>query len=154
MFSGEQGKPVSIPQEEEEQHSNLFRSNGFSGHVSDLISVDRAVPDIRHPGCKTKQYSSHLPGVSVVIPFYNEHWSTLLRTFHSVINRSPSQLLKQVILVDDASNKPELKIQLEEYIQKYPKVSLVRLDTRGGLITARWGKKLFDHDFNQVNDYL
>jgi len=134
---GEQGKPLVIPSQEEESHSNLFRSNGFSGYASDLISVDRAVPDIRHPGCKTKLYHAKLPSVSVVVPFYNEHWSTLLRTFHSVLNRSPSHLLEQVILVDDASNKPELKIQLEEYIKDYAKVSLVRLDKRGGLITAR-----------------
>ena len=98
------------------------------------------MPDIRHPGCKTKLYHAALPTVSVVIPFYNEHWSTLLRTFHSVINRSPSKLLKEVILVDDASNKPELKMQLDDYISKLPKmpkVSVVRMDTRGGLITAR-----------------
>ena len=134
---GEQGKPLVIPKEEEEQNQHLFRSNGFSGYASDLISIDRSVPDIRHPGCRTKLYHANLPTVSVVIPFYNEHWSTLLRTFHSVINRSPRQLLKEVILVDDASNKPELKLQLEEYIAKIPKVSLVRLDIRGGLITAR-----------------
>ena len=98
------------------------------------------MPDIRHPGCKTKLYHAALPTVSVVIPFYNEHWSTLLRTFHSVINRSPSKLLKEVILVDDASNKPELKMQLDDYVSKLPKVSVVRMDTRGGLrILARGG---------------
>ena len=56
------------------------------------------------------------------------------------LNRSPSKLLKEVILVDDASNKPELKMQLDDYISKLPKmpkVSVVRMDTRGGLITAR-----------------
>ena len=104
---------------------------------SDLISIERSVPDIRHPGCRSKLYHAQLPTVSVVIPFYNEHWTTLLRTFHSVINRSPDHLLKEVILVDDASNKPELKIQLDEYISKLAKVSMVRMETRGGLITAR-----------------
>ena len=39
--------------------------------------------------------------------------------------------------MDDASTKPELKIQLEDYIANIPKVSLLRLPERGGLITAR-----------------
>ena len=51
---GEQGKALNIPKEESDQHQDLFRSNGFSGYASDLISVERAVPDIRHPGCRTK----------------------------------------------------------------------------------------------------
>ena len=115
---GEQGKPVQITPEEEAHHSDLFRSNGFSGWASDKISVHRSLPDIRHAGCQTKQYHSSLPSVSVVVPFFNEHWTTLLRTFHSVLDRSPPALLKEVILVDDASTKPELGIQLEEYIGK------------------------------------
>jgi len=134
---GEQGKPVQVSPEEERQHNDLFRSNGFSGWASDKISVHRAVPDIRHKDCRTKQYHANLPTVSVVIPFYNEHWSTLLRTFHSVLDRSPLSLLKEVILVDDASNKPDLGIKLEEYIAKLGRVSMVRLKERGGLITAR-----------------
>lgn len=134
---GEQGKPVQVSPEEEKQHTELFRSNGFSGWASDKISVHRALPDIRNKGCRTKQYHASLPSVSVVIPFYNEHWSTLLRTFHSVLDRSPAQLLKEIVLVDDASTKPELGVQLEEYVARTDKVQLVRLASRGGLITAR-----------------
>jgi len=134
---GEQGKPVQIPTEEEKKHQDLFRANGFSGYASDKISIHRAIPDIRHKGCKSKLYHATLPTVSVVIPFYNEHWTTLLRTFHSVIDRSPSKLLKEIILVDDASTKPELKIQLDDYLGKMSKVTVIRLRERAGLITAR-----------------
>lgn len=134
---GEQGKPVVISPEEERMHMDLFHSNGFSGFASDKVAIDRSIPDIRHKGCKTKQYLSVLPSVSVVIPFFNEHWSTLLRTFHSVINRSPAHLLHEVILVDDASTKQNLGKQLDEYIGGLGKVKMVRLTERSGLITAR-----------------
>ncbi|MPC91293.1 Polypeptide N-acetylgalactosaminyltransferase 1 [Portunus trituberculatus] len=55
--------------------------------------------------CKEKLYLADLPTAAVVVPFHNEHWTTLLRTAVSAYNRSPKHLLKEIILVDDASTK-------------------------------------------------
>lgn len=73
-----------------------------------------------------------------MVPFYNEHWSTLLRTCYSVLNRSPKHLIKEIILVDDFSDKSFLKAKLDLYVAEHlPMVRIVRLPTRSGLIVAR-----------------
>jgi polypeptide N-acetylgalactosaminyltransferase len=102
---GEQGKKEALDDSEKAEKDKLFSQNGFNALLSDKISLNRSVPDIRHPRCRDKKYLSELPSVSVVIPFYNEHFSTLLRTVYSVLNRSPSELLTEIILVDDCSKK-------------------------------------------------
>lgn len=63
----------------------------------------------------------------------------LLRTIHSVYNRSPRELLKEIILVDDASTKAELKQPLDDYVLKNfdGRVKIRRLEQREGLIVAR-----------------
>lgn len=135
---GEHGKKEILKDSDKEKEDRLFKQNGFNAVLSDLISVNRSLPDIRHKDCQKKKYLSELPTVSVVVPFYNEHWSTLLRTAYSVINRSPTELLVEVILVDDHSTKEFLKDQLDNYISAHmPKVKVVRLPEREGLIAAR-----------------
>nr|CAB3248262.1 polypeptide N-acetylgalactosaminyltransferase-like 6 [Phallusia mammillata] len=133
--AGEQGVAVHI--DDKERGSNAYSENGFNIFVSNRISLNRSLPDIRHPNCKTRKYLSHLPNTSVIIPFHNEGWSTLLRTVHSIINRTPPSLLHEIILVDDYSAKEHLKSKLEEELKKYPKVKLFRTGQREGLIRAR-----------------
>lgn len=62
--------------------------------------------------CRSKEYLSKLPKVSIVIPFHNEHWTTLLRTVTSVVNRSPDELIEEIILVDDFSTKGKCNIYI------------------------------------------
>lgn len=72
--------------------------------------------------------------------FYNEDLSTLLRSVATVFQRTPSNLLKELILVDDSSDFDELKTQLDDNLAKFDfkdKIHLLRLPERNGLIRAR-----------------
>ncbi|KAI0207895.1 Polypeptide N-acetylgalactosaminyltransferase 6 [Lamellibrachia satsuma] len=106
--------------------------------LSDAISLDRPIKDTRPASCRAKPYvRAKLPRASVVIPFYNEALSMLLRTIHSVLNRSPDDLLNEIILVDDRSTHEHLLDQLDRYIALIPKVKIIRNNAREGLIVSR-----------------
>lgn len=139
---GEMGRPVVLKNltKEQQQLVNVgWENNAFNQYVSDIISVNRSLPDVRDPACKPLKYPqvSELPPTSVIICFHNEAWSVLLRTVHSVLNRSPRHLIKEIILVDDFSNKPYLGQQLDDYVRQLRVVKVVRAQKREGLIRAR-----------------
>ncbi|KAK9885241.1 hypothetical protein WA026_010743 [Henosepilachna vigintioctopunctata] len=135
---GEMGKAVHIPSSQEVIMKEKFKLNQFNLMASDIISLNRSLSDVRMNECKDKVYPKLLPSTSIVIVFHNEAWSTLLRTVWSVINRSPRELLKEIILVDDASEREHLGRKLEEHIKKLPvPVHLFRTQKRSGLIRAR-----------------
>lgn len=89
--------------------------------------------------CKDRKYSEKLPKASVIIVFHNEHLSALLRSIHSIVNRSPSILLEEVILVDDASTLKNLGENLDKYLgQNFPNITkLIRMKAREGLVKSR-----------------
>ncbi|KAJ8731538.1 hypothetical protein PYW07_004702 [Mythimna separata] len=140
---GELGKPVILPKtgisdDAKQAVSEGWKKNAFNQYVSDLISVRRKLPDPRDEWCKVPgRYLEDLPQTSVVICFHNEAWSVLLRTVHSVLDRSPAHLIKEIILVDDFSDMPHLMQQLDDYMSSLPKVRIVRATRREGLIRAR-----------------
>ncbi|KAG1697709.1 Polypeptide N-acetylgalactosaminyltransferase 1 [Nymphon striatum] len=135
--AGAYGQGVQTAGWESNKMKKLFHINRFNLLASDRISVNRSLPDVRRESCKSKKLKN-LPTTSVIIVFHNEAWSTLLRTVHSVVNRSPKSLLKEVILVDDASERAFLKKPLEEYVSKLSvPVKIVRAGNRTGLIRAR-----------------
>jgi len=137
---GEMGKAVNIPDDRKEEAEKTFSINQFNLVASDMISLNRSLDDARHVECLEVQYPVLLPSTSVIIIFHNEAWSTLLRSIHSVIYRSPPGLVTEIILVDDASESEHSHLgrELEEYVAVLPvMVKVVRSKARIGLIKAR-----------------
>lgn len=159
---GEQGEGAYLPFYPAST-KQINDTHGYNGYLSDKIALNRSLKDLRpkeyssrkfslleqknnvlnpfnsvHFRCIHEKYSSKLPSVSVIIIFHNEHLSTLLRTCYSVLNRSPANLLAEIILVDDASTIADLGEDLALYIESsLPIAKLVRLEQRMGLIKAR-----------------
>ena len=62
----------------------------------------------------------------------------LIIQVHSIINRSPVELVEEIILVDDASEQDHLGSELEDYVKNLPlPVFVLRTGVRSGLIRAR-----------------
>lgn len=135
---GEGGKPHILRDEQQNDARQSESEYGMNIACSDEISLDRTIYDTRLEECKHWNYPENLPKTSVIIVFHNEGWSVLLRTVHSVINRSPPQVLKEILLVDDFSDKDNLKEDLDNYITRFDgKVRLIRNTQREGLIRTR-----------------
>lgn len=105
---GEMGRPVVLKNVSIEVKRRIelgWKRHEFNEFVSDLISLRRSLPDPRDAYCKQSDlYLRNLPSTSVIFIFHNEAWSTLLRSVHSVLDRSPSHLIEEIILVDDFSD--------------------------------------------------
>ncbi|XP_065052611.1 polypeptide N-acetylgalactosaminyltransferase 11-like isoform X2 [Rhopilema esculentum] len=80
-----------------------------------------------------------LPTASVIICFHNEAMSTLLRTVHSVLDRTPDNLIQEIILLDDKSDKGISFDQLMQYVaqKNLHKVHVFKTTRREGLIRGR-----------------
>uniref|UniRef100_A0A1S4GTH2 Polypeptide N-acetylgalactosaminyltransferase n=1 Tax=Anopheles gambiae TaxID=7165 RepID=A0A1S4GTH2_ANOGA len=152
---GHMGEPVTLPQEQgnipdsvQEQIALGWQRQGYNQFVSDLISVRRELPDVRDPWCRDRKRSA-LPPVSIVIVFHDEALSVLLRTVHSVLNRTPPELVQEILLIDDWSSLVQLKTFLDDYFLPYSdKVRILRTPKRLGLITGRiFGAKRASADY-------
>ncbi|XP_039077235.1 polypeptide N-acetylgalactosaminyltransferase 9 isoform X2 [Hyaena hyaena] len=133
-----QGGVAATLREDSQEPESKYEEYGYNAQLSDRISLDRSIPDYRPQKCRQMTHATDLPQISVVFIFVNEALSVILRSVHSVVNRTPSRLLKEVILVDDNSDS-ELKASLDQYVtRRYPGlVKIVRNSRREGLIRAR-----------------
>ncbi|XP_077370128.1 polypeptide N-acetylgalactosaminyltransferase 6 [Festucalex cinctus] len=127
------------PEEAKEKEDGMTK-HCFNQFASDRISLGRSLgDDTRPPECLAQNFlrCPPLPDTSVIIVFHNEAWSTLLRTVYSVLYTSPAILLKEIILVDDASTEEYLQSQLVEFVRDLKIVRVMRQQERKGLVAAR-----------------
>ena len=127
--------------EEELEYKQGLDRYGFNKFKSDRLPWQRPLQDFRDSQCLSILPSPHhsLGTASVVIIFVNEAFSVLMRTLTSIVHTSPKHLLKEIILVDDASDDPtgEL-VNLTSTLQSsFPSVILLRHTSRKGLMQAR-----------------
>jgi polypeptide N-acetylgalactosaminyltransferase len=124
---------------EEKEYQQGYENNQFNQWISDQLSLHRRAYDTRDVECLQKKYFplSELPDVSVIIIFYNEARSTLLRTVWSVLDRTPPNLIREILLVDDHSSMDHLGYALEQEVRAIPKTRILRMPERSGLIRAK-----------------
>ncbi|XP_077410701.1 polypeptide N-acetylgalactosaminyltransferase 11 [Vanacampus margaritifer] len=124
---------------DQEVRDTGYRQHAFNVLISRRIGSHRQLPDTRDRRCGDETYPEELPSASVVICFFNEAFSALTRTVHSVLDRTPAHLLHEIILVDDYSELAELKDDLDRYVrEQLPRnVRLIRNQRREGLIRGR-----------------
>ncbi|KAL4705705.1 hypothetical protein ACJJTC_018778 [Scirpophaga incertulas] len=84
-----------------EKGYNLY---AFNTLVSQRIGNHRGLPDTRNKMCRSQVYPETLPKTSIIICFFNEHFETLLRSVHSILDRTDLKYLAEIILVDDFSD--------------------------------------------------
>ena len=130
------------PPDLEEYKKKLFKENQFNTYISDRTPLNRLHDDLRSTRCKARRSSyvpvSEMPSLSIVFIFVDECLSVLLRSIVSIIITTPPELLHDIVLVDDASEKLEVGKRLEEELAIFGDLTkLVRHEARSGLMVAR-----------------
>ena len=114
-----------------------YKNFAYNSLVSSRLGVHRDINDTRHKDCLGKTFPENLPTASVIICFYNEEYFTLLRSVFSVIKRSPENLVKEIILINDNSEDQDIINKVSDEISNNPELKKVKLFTpeeRLGLI--------------------
>ena len=83
------------------------------------LSLPNILICIYKPKCELRLYKSAKKAhIFVSNNLKILHRSTLIRTVHSIVKRTPPHLLEEIVLLDDASNKEHLGQKLDDYMAK------------------------------------
>lgn len=122
----------SLSEEDQREAETLFKKYGYNVFLSDRLPLDRTLPDTREPRyeppcscafyglqntliwslsvvmcmnrCSEKRYPKDLPSLSVVLIYLDEALSVIKRALRSIVNRTPKDILKEIVMVDDNSS--------------------------------------------------
>lgn len=136
--NGEHGEEFKRVDSSDPEMKRLLEENNYNLMATEMMSLHRTLPDYRCDECKQMIYPERLPKTSFILIFHNEAWTLILRSIWSIIERSPRELIEEIILVDDVSTWPELHRSIQDYIELLPvRVRLIRNQKREGLIRSR-----------------
>ncbi|GMT21051.1 hypothetical protein PFISCL1PPCAC_12348 [Pristionchus fissidentatus] len=119
----------------------------FNGWLSDKIGESRRIPDTRHKNCPA-HFESNLPRASIIICFFNESPTVLVRMITSILTRTPVSLIEEILLIDDSSEMTGAVEAARKAIEereewRRAKVSLHKTAKNEGLIRAKiFGAKM------------
>ncbi|XP_065919997.1 polypeptide N-acetylgalactosaminyltransferase 11-like isoform X3 [Dysidea avara] len=114
---------TSSPANNSTYKSKKFR---YNKELSDSLPLLRDLPDNRDIRCKTQRSTSSKLEVSVISVVHSESVSVVLRMLVSVLHRTPSQALKEVLLVMDVPTWDKGEIMMFYSITtKFPIVKII-----------------------------
>lgn len=136
-------KPISEWKPEEAKAAH--KGYQFNTNATDSFPMDREYGEsFADAKCAQEVDSFHklVPKIdtSVIFVYHNEYFTTLVRSLHGVLNKTPPQYLKEIIIFDDGSDlmsRPWLGKKLRTYIKQLPKIVYKRSEVRLGLMKAR-----------------
>ena len=126
--------------DEQKARNKGYAKYAFNGLLSQRIGERRPLKDARHQLCAAQVYPSDLPPASIIICYYNEDPTTLIRMVNSILDRTPLHIIHEIILVDDFSDHAQLETKVAAYARKHwtdKKVTRLRTRKREGLIRAK-----------------
>ncbi|WKX88208.1 hypothetical protein Q1695_008105 [Nippostrongylus brasiliensis] len=132
--------PTELSDEDKEYYQFGLKSFAFDVMASDRLGMRREMGPQCNKLCHNTTFKADQTA-SIIIIHHNEALSVLLRMLTSIFERTPSNLLHEVILYEDAS---EEKHQLSTYLKEFGtltgwggKMRITRTDERQGLIRAK-----------------
>lgn len=105
-------------------------------HAAHAVQAAQRTAEQTPAGTAGEQPATYVKGpaiktMSVVMAAHNEH-QYMKRTLASIYERTPPEILKEIIVVDDASSPP-----LAASMADYPEVKVIRHEQRKGLIKSK-----------------